>query len=107
VDPTQKWENKKFLSSIFFYFFIFLFLFLFFYLFLMTRNPYKAKPLRVPTLSGEPRTRIKRPLHTDRVILQLRQWAGSKKLFAPKEIRTLDIIGLPQRPRPLPLEPTP
>jgi len=60
-----------------------------------------------PPLSGKPRTYVKRPFHTDWVILWFCQRAGSKELFAPKEIRTLDLIGLPQRPMPLPLEPTP
>jgi hypothetical protein len=32
---------------------------------------------------------------------------GPKELFAPKEIRTLNLIGMPPRPRPLPLNPTP
>jgi hypothetical protein len=37
---------------------------------------------------------------------RFRRQAGPKKLFTPKRIRTLDLKGLPQRPRPLPLEPT-
>jgi hypothetical protein len=57
-------------------------------------------------LSGKPWTRVKRPLHIDRVILQLLRRAGPKELFASKGFRTLDLIELPQRPRPLPLEPT-
>jgi hypothetical protein len=60
-----------------------------------------------PPLLGKPRTHVKRPLHTDRVILRLRRRAGPKELFALKGIRTLDLMKLPQRPRPLPLEPTP
>jgi hypothetical protein len=57
-------------------------------------------------LSGKLRTRAKRPLHTDRVILRFRRRASPKELFAPKEIRTLDLMGLPQRPMPLTLKPT-
>jgi len=59
-----------------------------------------------PPMSSKPRTHVKRPFHTDRVILLLHQWAGPKKLFVPKKIRTLDLMRLPQKPRPpLPLEP--
>jgi hypothetical protein len=43
----------------------------------------------------------------DRVIFQLRRQIGFKKLFALKGIQTFDLMGLPQRPRPLPLESTP
>jgi hypothetical protein len=53
-----------------------------------------------PPLSGKPRTRAKRPLYTNRVILP-------NELFAPNVIRTLDFIGMSPRPKPLPLEPTP
>jgi len=60
-----------------------------------------------PPLSGKSRIRVKHPLHTDRVILRLRQQVGPKELLAPKGIRTLDLMELPQRPMPLSLEPTP
>jgi hypothetical protein len=46
-----------------------------------------------PLLSGKPRTHVKRPLHTNRVILQLRRRADPKELFTPKGIRTLDLMG--------------
>jgi hypothetical protein len=42
----------------------------------------------------------------DRVILRFCQRVSSKELFAPKEIQTLNLIGLSQRPKSLPLEPT-
>jgi hypothetical protein len=57
-----------------------------------------------PSLLGKPRTRAKRPFHTDWVILRLRRWIGSKELFVPKGIRTLDLIEMLPRPRPLPLK---
>jgi hypothetical protein len=60
-----------------------------------------------PPLLGKSRTHVKSPLHTDQVIFRLRRRAGPKELFALKGIRTLDLMELPQRPRPLPLEPTP
>jgi hypothetical protein len=60
-----------------------------------------------PFLSSKPQTHVKCLLHTDRIILRLRQRVDPKELFAPKGIRTLDLMRLPQRPRPLPLEPTP
>jgi len=58
----------------------------------MTRTPPRQGYFVYPPLSGKPQTDVKRPLHTDR--------ASPKKLFAPKEIRTLDLMGLPQRPKP-------
>lgn len=60
-----------------------------------------------PLLSGKPRTHLKHLLHTDRVILRLRRRFGPKELFAPKGIQTLNLMGLPQKLRSLPLEPTP
>jgi hypothetical protein len=42
--------------------------------FLMTGNPFKAGPLRVPILIGQTRIRAKRPLHMDRVKLRLHRW---------------------------------
>jgi hypothetical protein len=52
-----------------------------------------------PLLSGKPRTYVKRPLLTDRVILRL-----ALKNFALKGIRILDLMELSQRPKPLPPE---
>jgi hypothetical protein len=75
--------------------------------FLMTRNPFKAGHFVYPPLSGKPRTRVKRSLHTDWIILQLHRQADPKKLFASKRIRILDLMGLPQRPRSLPFGSTP
>jgi hypothetical protein len=48
-------------------------------------------------MSGKLQTRIKHPLHMDRII---RRRADPKKLFTPKEIRTLDLMQLPQIPKP-------
>jgi len=45
-----------------------------------------------PPLSGKPWTGAKCPLHTDLVILWLRQRACPNKLFAPKGNRTLDLM---------------
>ena len=56
---------------------------------------------------GKPRTRVKRPLHTYQVMIRLRRRASPKELFAPKGIRTLDLMKTPQRSKPLPLEPIP
>jgi hypothetical protein len=75
-----------------------------YYYYFMTRNPSKTGHFVYPPLLGKSRICVKRPLHTDRIILRLRSQAGPKKLFASKGIRTLDFIGLPQRPMPLPLE---
>jgi hypothetical protein len=52
-------------------------------------------------------TRAKHSLHMDRVILRLCWRADPKKLIAPKEIRTLDQMEMPTRPRPLPVKSTP
>ena len=49
-----------------------------------------------PLLLGKPQTRVKRPLHTDRVILRLWQQAGPKKLFAPKRFQALDLMECQQ-----------
>jgi len=73
----------------------------------MTRTPPKQSHFMYQPLSGKPWTRVKRPLYTDQIILRFRLQAGPKELFAPKEIRTLDLMGLPQRPKPLSLEPMP
>lgn len=71
------------------------------------RIPSRQGHFVYPLMSSKPRIRVKRHLHTDQVILQLCWWAGLKKLFAPKGIQILDLMGLPQKPMPLPLEPTP
>jgi len=65
----------------------------------MTRNPSKAGSLFVPTLLDKPQTRVKCPIHTDRVIHRLRRRTGSKELLTRKRIRTLYLMRLPQRPR--------
>jgi hypothetical protein len=41
---------------------------------------------------GKPQTRVKCLLHTDWVILRLHRRAGSKELFAPKEIQILKLM---------------
>jgi hypothetical protein len=40
-----------------------------------------------PFFSSKPRIRVKRPLHTNQVILKLCQQAGRKELFAPREFK--------------------
>jgi hypothetical protein len=55
-----------------------------------------------PLLLGKLRTHVKHPFHLDRLILWFCRRAGPKELFAPKGIRTLDLMRLSQRPRPLP-----
>jgi hypothetical protein len=77
------------------------------FLFLFLRTPPRQSHFLYPPLLGKPRTRVKCLLHTDRIILRLHWRAGPKELFAPKGIQTSNFIGLQQRQRPLPLEPTP
>jgi hypothetical protein len=61
-----------------------------------------------PLLLGKSWIRVKRPFHTNRVIPHLCQQADLKELFAPKEIRTLDLMDYHiTKIKPLPLEPTP
>jgi hypothetical protein len=73
----------------------------------MIRNPQRHNYFMYSLLSDKLQTRVKRSLHTNRVILQLRQRADPNKLFVPKEIRTLNLMKLPQRLKLLSLEPTP
>jgi hypothetical protein len=60
---------------------------------------YDEKPYKKKVIS------CTHPFHMNRIILRLRQQADPKKLFTPKKIRTLEFMGLPQKPRLLPLEP--
>jgi hypothetical protein len=82
-------------------------IFYFILFFLWRRTPPKQGHFVYILLSGKLQTHVKRPLHTDRVKLRLRWRVSPKQLFTPKGIQTLDLMGLPQRPRLLPLEPTP
>jgi hypothetical protein len=86
---------------------ILILIFIYLFIYLWWGTPPRQGHFGYPSMSGKLRTCVKRPLHTDRVILRLRRRVGLKKLCIPKGIRTLDLMGLPQRLRPLPLEPTP
>jgi hypothetical protein len=90
---------KNFIISLlvlvcFLYFFLLRAVF-FFFLHKMMRNPFKAVHIVYLPPSNKLRTRAKRPLHTDRVILRLRCRADPKGIW--------DLIEMPLRRRPLPL----
>lgn len=53
---------------------------------------------------GKPWIRAKHSLHLDWVIFSLHRQASPKKLFTLKKIRTLDLMRIPHRLKPLPLE---
>jgi hypothetical protein len=77
-------------------------LFLFFFIFYEGEPP-KAGLLCVPT--SDPCKAPPPPHELGKTRLCCGR--GPKKLFAPKGIRTLDLMGMPSSPRSSPLEPTP